>query len=441
LGGTLERVFNRLDLRGTKKPLGELLPQLAIDAIAPRETVRALLDEVRLGGDKSVRELTIRFDGVDVPVAVVSAHMLEEAWNMIDESLREALIVAHDRILNFHLGEVHNEHTQDSGGVSISSVAQPVDRVGVYVPGGLAAYPSTVLMTVLPALAAGVQDVVLCTPPNGVGEASKVVLAAAYLCGVTEIFLAGGVQAIAAMTYGTESLKAVDVIAGPGNAWVAMAKQEVAGQVGIASAFAGPSEIAVIADHTCPPSSAAVDLVLQAEHGPGGRAWLITWDAAYADEVESATKEIVSLSPRSLETRATIETGGFVCLVDDPLQAIAVVNVLAPEHLQLMFEGARSFLGQIRHAGAVFIGNWAPASIGDYVAGPSHVLPTSGTARFSGALGVADFQKKMHIVEVSKDGFDELRGVVAELAVAEGLWAHGVSVSERERWANGGVSK
>jgi histidinol dehydrogenase len=336
---------------------------------------------------------------------------------------------------------VHNEHTQDSGGVSISSVAQPVDRVGVYVPGGLAAYPSTVLMTVLPALAAGVQDVVLCTPPDGVGEASKVVLAAAYLCGVTEIFLAGGVQAIAAMTYGTESLKAVDVIAGPGNAWVAMAKQEVAGQVGIASAFAGPSEIAVIADHTCPPSSAAVDLVLQAEHGPGGRAWLITWDAAYADEVESATKEIVSLSPRSLETRATIKTGGFVCLVDDPLQAIAVVNVLAPEHLQLMFEGARSFLGQIRHAGAVFIGNWAPASIGDYVAGPSHVLPTSGTARFSGALGVADFQKKMHIVEVSKDGFDELRGVVAELAVAEGLWAHGVSVSERERWANGGVSK
>jgi len=291
LGGTLERVFNRLDLRGTKKPLGELLPQLAIDAIAPRETVRALLDEVRLGGDKSVRDLTIRFDGVDVPVAVVSAHMLEEAWNMIDESLREALIVAHDRILNFHLGEVHNEHTQDSGGVSISSVAQPVDRVGVYVPGGLAAYPSTVLMTVLPALAAGVQDVVLCTPPDGVGEASKVVLAAAYLCGVTEIFLAGGVQAIAAMTYGTESLKAVDVIAGPGNAWVAMAKQEVAGQVGIASAFAGPSEIAVIADNTCPPSSAAVDLVLQAEHGPGGRAWLITWDAAYADEVESATKE------------------------------------------------------------------------------------------------------------------------------------------------------
>jgi histidinol dehydrogenase len=220
-----------------------------------------------------------------------------------------------------------------------------------------------------------------------------------------------------------------------------MAKQEVAGQVGIASAFAGPSEIAVIADNTCPPSSAAVDLALQAEHGPGGRAWLITWDAAYADEVESATRKIVSLSPRSRETRTTIETGGFVCLVDDPLQAMSVVNVLAPEHVQLMFENARSFVGQIRHAGAVFIGNWAPASIGDYVAGPSHVLPTSGTARFSGALGTADFQKKMHIVEVSKEGFDELRSVVAELAVAEGLWAHGVSVSERERWADGGVSK
>ena len=441
MGGTIKSVFNRLDLRGTKKPLAELLPQLAIDSIAPRETVRELLDEVRLGGDKSVRELTTRFDGVDVPVAVVSGHRLEEAWDMIGESLREALRVAHDRILSFHVGEVRNEHAQDSGGVSISSVAQPVDRVGVYVPGGLATYPSTVLMTVLPALAAGVQDVVLCTPPGRDGEASQVVLAAAYLCGVAEVFLAGGVQAIAAMTYGTESLKAVDVIAGPGNAWVAMAKQEVAGQVGIASAFAGPSEIAVIADNTCPPSSAAVDLALQAEHGPGGRAWLITWDAAYADEVESATRKIVSLSPRSRETRTTIETGGFVCLVDDPLQAMSVVNVLAPEHVQLMFENARSFVGQIRHAGAVFIGNWAPASIGDYVAGPSHVLPTSGTARFSGALGTSDFQKKMHIVEVSKDGFDELRGVVAELAVAEGLWAHGVSVSERERWADGGVSK
>ena len=441
MGGTIKSVFNRLDLRGTKKPLAELLPQLALDSIAPRETVRELLDEVRLGGDKSVRELTIRFDGVDVPVAVVSGHRLEEAWDMIGESLREALRVAHDRILSFHVGEVRNEHAQDSGGVSISSVAQPVDRVGVYVPGGLATYPSTVLMTVLPALAAGVQDVVLCTPPGRDGEASQVVLAAAYLCGVAEVFLAGGVQAIAAMTYGTESLKAVDVIAGPGNAWVAMAKQEVAGQVGIASAFAGPSEIAVIADNTCPPSSAAVDLALQAEHGPGGRAWLITWDAAYADEVESATRKIVSLSPRSRETRTTIETGGFVCLVDDPLQAMSVVNVLAPEHVQLMFENARSFVGQIRHAGAVFIGNWAPASIGDYVAGPSHVLPTSGTARFSGALGTADFQKKMHIVEVSKEGFDELRSVVAELAVAEGLWAHGVSVSERERWADGGVSK
>ncbi len=441
MGGTIKSVFNRLDLRGTKKPLAELLPQLAIDSIAPRETVRELLDEVRLGGDKSVRELTTRFDGVDVPVAVVSGHRLEEAWDMIGESLREALRVAHDRILSFHVGEVRNEHAQDSGGVSISSVAQPVDRVGVYVPGGLATYPSTVLMTVLPALAAGVQDVVLCTPPGRDGEASQVVLAAAYLCGVAEVFLAGGVQAIAAMTYGTESLKAVDVIAGPGNAWVAMAKQEVAGQVGIASAFAGPSEIAVIADNTCPPSSAAVDLALQAEHGPGGRAWLITWDAAYAGEVESATRKIVSLSPRSRETRTTIETGGFVCLVDDPLQAMSVVNVLAPEHVQLMFENARSFVGQIRHAGAVFIGNWAPASIGDYVAGPSHVLPTSGTARFSGALGTADFQKKMHIVEVSKEGFDELRSVVAELAVAEGLWAHGVSVSERERWADGGVSK
>ena len=256
---------------------------------------------------------------------------------------------------------------------------------------------------------------------------------------MAELYKIGGVQAIAAMAYGTESIEPVDVIAGPGNIWVATAKQEVAGVVGIASAFAGPSEIVVIADKSCPSSSAAVDLVLQAEHGPGGRAWLITWEEDYADEVVVALEQIVALSPRHSETLATLTADGYVCLVENPEAAIEVANQIAPEHLQLMCLDASKYAGAIKNAGAVFVGIWGSASIGDYLAGPSHVLPTSGTARFSGALTVDDFQKRMHIIDVSKPGFDAALNSVNRLATAEGLWAHAASVRERERWATDGV--
>jgi histidinol dehydrogenase len=294
-------------------------------------------------------------------------------------------------------------------------------------------------MTALPARAAGVDQLTLCTPPNLKGEIENVVLAAAYLCEITEVYKIGGVQAIAAMAYGSESIAPVDIIAGPGNIWVATAKQEVAGAVGIASAFAGPSEIVVIADESCPSSSAAVDLVLQAEHGPGGRAWLVSWNEAYVDEVVIAVEQIVNLSPRRSETLDTLRSDGYVCLVDGPETAIQVANEIAPEHLQLMCVNASEFVGEIRNAGAVFVGVWGPASIGDYLAGPSHVLPTAGTARFSGALTVNDFQKRMHIIDVSKPGFEAVRGPVDRLATAEGLWAHAASVRERERWAEQGV--
>jgi len=295
-------------------------------------------------------------------------------------------------------------------------------------------------MTVLPARAAGVENVVLCSPPGPSGDLLPIVKAAAHLCGVSEVHRIGGVQAVAALAYGTESIAPVDVIAGPGNVWVATAKQEVAGSVGIASAFAGPSEIVVVADATCPPSSAAVDVVLQAEHGPGGRAWLVTWDVDYADAVDAAIAQIVERSPRRDETLATLEADGYLCLVDGPDAAVTVANGVAPEHLQLMCDDASAMARDVRHAGAVFLGQWGPASIGDYVAGPSHVLPTAGTARFSGALTVDDFQKRMHVIDVSKQGFDAIGDAVVGLARAEGLWAHAASVSERERWAQGGVS-
>ncbi len=432
-------MLQRIDLRGANKPFASLLPRFDVSAGMPTAAVREILSKVRDGGDEAVRSLTSQFDGVDIADFRVAPEILSEAWEALDKGLASALQVAHDRILEFHQGERAQSHQVTQDAITVLSVPQPVERAGLYIPGGLASYPSTVLMTALPARAAGVNEIVVCTPPNPRGETDQAVLAAAYLCGVDELYKIGGVQAIGAMAYGTETMRAVDVIAGPGNAWVATAKQEVAGTVGIAAAFAGPSEIVVVGDESCPTSSAAVDLVLQAEHGPGGRAWLVTWNEKYAHEVESAIEDIVSLSPRRNETLETLTDGGYLCLVDGPADAVEVVNVIAPEHLQLMCDNAKELAGSIRNAGAVFIGNWAPASIGDYVAGPSHVLPTAGTARFSGALTVDDFQKRMHVIEVSKEGFDTVGPAVSEIAEAEGLWAHAASVRERERWANEGI--
>ena len=439
VSGTLNGVLQRIDLRGANEPITSQLPRLDLSADIPTTAVREILSAVRKGGDEVVRDMTTQFDGVDIADPLVDPQTLRESWESLDKGLASALQVAHDRILEFHKEERAQPHKVTQDAITVSSIPQPVERAGLYVPGGLAAYPSTVLMTALPARAAGVKEIAICTPPNPSGEIDSVVLAAAHLCEIEEVYKVGGVQAIAAMSYGTETIAPVDVIAGPGNTWVATAKQEVAGTVGIAAAFAGPSEIVVVGDETCPSSSAAVDLVLQAEHGPGGRAWLVTWNEQYANEVESAIADIVSLSPRQAETLETLTEGGFLCLVDRPADAVEVVNEIAPEHLQLMCDNARELAGSIRNAGAVFIGNWAPASIGDYVAGPSHVLPTAGTARFSGALTVDDFQKRMHIVEVSKDGFEGVADAVFELAQAEGLWAHAASVRDRERWASEGV--
>ena len=439
VSGTLNSVLQRIDLRGANRPYGPHLPRLDLSADMPTAAVREILSKVRDGGDDAVRSLTAQFDGVDIVDFRVAPETLREAWEALDTGLSAALQVAHDRILEFHREERAQSHEVTQDAITVSSIPQPVERAGLYIPGGLASYPSTVLMTALPARAAGVKEIVVCTPPNPLGEIDQAVLAAAHLCGVDELYKIGGVQAIGAMAYGTELICPVDVIAGPGNAWVATAKQEVAGTVGIAAAFAGPAEIVGVGDESCPTSSAAVDLVLQAEHGPGGRAWLVTWSEQYADEVETAIGDIVSLSPRRKETLETLTEGGYLCLVDRPADAVEVVNVIAPEHLQLMCDNAKELAGSIRNAGAVFIGNWAPASIGDYVAGPSHVLPTAGTARFSGALTVDDFQYRMHIIEVSKDGFDVVGPAVSELAQAEGLWAHAASVRERERWANEGI--
>jgi histidinol dehydrogenase len=282
---------------------------------------------------------------------------------------------------------------------------------------------------------AGVSDIVLCVPPAADGRVDDATLAAASIAGITEVYRIGGAQAVAAMAYGTASVPRVDVIAGPGNAFVAEAKRQVSGVVGIASAFAGPSEIVVVAGPEAPPEFAAIDLVVQAEHGPDGLAWLVTWDeellAAVSDEVD----RIVAASPRRADLESTLASSGIACLVDGPEAAMEVANTVAPEHLQLMVADdlAPVLLDLVQSAGAVFIGPWSPASLGDYIAGPNHVLPTNRTARFSSALRADDFRRHIHAVTVSTDGMVELGPSVITLADTEGLPAHADSVRRRLR--------
>jgi histidinol dehydrogenase len=429
----LAAVLNRLDLRGMADVRASL-PRPEVRGDEPVDAVRAIIAEVRERGDAAVRDLTARFDGVDRDDLRVSAAELDAALTTSPPPLVEALTAARDAIEDFHRTQVRGPHRYERDGVVVEGRSVPVARAGVYVPGGRGAYPSTVLMTVVPARVAGVDQVALCVPPDrDLGTVAPVTLAAAAVAGVDEVYAVGGAQAIAALAYGTESIEPVDVIAGPGNIWVAVAKREVAGSVGVAAAFAGPSEIVVVADGSVPPTYAAIDVIVQAEHGPDGLAWLITWSDEAADAIDAAVADLVAVAPRRAEIEATLRHSGWLALVDGPEQAIEVANLIAPEHLQQMCEGADRMADGVRNAGAVFRGSLAPASVGDYIAGPSHVLPTHGTARFAGALTVDDFVKNMHIISLDRAAFDRVAPYVETLAEAEGFEAHAESIRIRRR--------
>ena len=393
--------------------------------------VREIIDAVRADGDAALARYTKQFDGGLPPSWRVSPSEIAAARDRVDLSLLAALEAAADSIADFHRGQVAKEYSHNRLGIAIRSWEQPVRRAGCYVPGGRAAYPSTVLMTALPARAAGVEQVVLCVPPDSDGRVAEVTLAAAAIAGVDEVYAVGGAQAVAAMAYGTESVGQVDVIVGPGNVYVAIAKQLVAGIVGVPAAFAGPSEVVVVVDGATPAEYAAIDLIVQAEHGPDGLAWLITWDGEAADAVESAVAELLSAAARRDDISATFQRSGNIVLVDGPEAAAEVVNFIAPEHLQVMTGAPEAVISRVQNAGAIFRGPLAPASIGDYVAGPSHVLPTNGTARFAGALGVRDFTKPMHEIAVDSEGLAAVGPHVAAIADAEGLDAHAQSVRLR----------
>jgi histidinol dehydrogenase len=396
--------------------------------------VAQILSAVREEGDAAVVRYTATFDHVDasgglrVPVAEI-----EEAAARADPELRAALDVAFDRIVAYHAHEGAPPGDLVGAGISVSHLSLPVERAGIYAPGGRARYPSTVLMCAAPARVAGVGSIALCVPPGADGRIDGASLCAAAVAGLDEVYRIGGAQAIGAMAYGTESVRAVDVVAGPGRSYVAEAKRQVSGVVGVASSFAGPSEIVVVAGPSAPPTFAALDLVVQAEHGPDGLSWLVTWDAALVDAVAAEVDRLVAGSSRRADLEATLGAAGIACLVDTPEHAMNVANTVAPEHLELMVTDreAETLLPLVRNAGAVFVGAWSPASVGDYLAGPNHVLPTNRTARFASALRADDFRKHVHTVRVTPDALRALGPLVMTLAETEGLPAHADSVRRR----------
>ncbi len=429
--------LRRLDLRGfagDRRALAEALPRPVDEQERSAETVAGIVEEVRRDGDAGLRRLTARFDGVELDELRVHPEEMAGALTRVPPPLREALEVAAERIRAYHAHEMAGaaDDELESGGIRVRALVRPVERAGCYAPGGRARYPSTVLMCAVPAKVAEVGEVALCVPPGADGRVDDATLAAAAVAGLDEVYRVGGAQAIAAMAYGTESIAPVDVIVGPGNRYVAEAKRQVSGVVGVASAFAGPSEVVVVAGPETPPDLAAVDLVVQAEHGPDGLAWLVTWSEEVADQVADAVDRLTAASPRRGDLEATLGAGGWAVLVDDAAAACRVANVVAPEHLELLVDDAEALLPSVSAAGAIFCGPMSPASVGDYLAGPNHVLPTNRTARFASALRADDFRRHIHAVSVSERALRDLGPYVVALAEAEGLPAHADSI--RRRW-------
>lgn len=400
-----------------------------------------IVEDVRERGDAALIELTERFDGVKVGALRVPQEQIDAAAAKIDPATLEALQHAARQIRDFHERQLQQSwiFAREDGAV-VGAKVTPLDSVGIYVPGGRALYPSTVLMNALPASVAGVPRIACVTPPAKDGQVDAALLAAAKIAGVTEVYTVGGAQAIAALAYGTETISPVCKITGPGNAYVAAAKKIVSGDVGI-DMIAGPSEVCVVADGTAEPSLVAIDLMAQAEHDPLAACYLVCEDADYADEVEQAIEAHLAHSPRADITRRSLEDHGLVVIVQSMDQAIQTVNVIAPEHLELHVRHAMDYLGQIKNAGAIFLGAWTPEAVGDYVAGPNHTLPTGGTARYASPLSVEEFVKKSSIIQYSRRALENDARHIMQIALHEGLWAHAQSVALRMNGATGAIGE
>jgi histidinol dehydrogenase len=413
-------------------PYETLTPYLPRGAAADPEIetqVRAIIEEVRAKGDAAVRAYSSRFDGVDLPPERWEV-TVDEQWAAVEklpEAVHAALEAAIERVRVYHRKQLQPGFLarDDARGLGLRII--PLDSVGVYVPGGKASYPSTVVMTVVPAVVAGVRDIVVVTPPGGAQDA---VIAAARLAGASRIFRLGGVHAVAALAFGTATVPRVDKIVGPGNKYVTEAKRQLVGQVGI-DMLAGPTEVAVLCDDTADISHVAADLIAQAEHDEAASAWCITTSTRIADGLDAELERQLQHAPRRAVAEISLRRRGVLVLVPSIDAAINVANQRAPEHLELIVENAWDLVERVRHAGAVFVGRFTPEPVGDYFAGPSHVLPTAGTARYMSPLGVYDFVKRMSVIGYSPRQLEADASHIIALAEAEGLHGHAAAVRIR----------
>ncbi|GAW99032.1 histidinol dehydrogenase [Secundilactobacillus mixtipabuli] len=393
-------------------------------------TVSGIIANVIKNGDQALKEYSRKFDKVELDDLRVPQADIDAAYENADQGLIDALNLAKNNIVSYHQKEIQNGFVDaEQKGVVRGEKITPLAAVGLYVPGGTAAYPSSILMNVIPAKLAGVGKIVMVTPPqkDGIGQA---VLAAAKIAGIDEIYQVGGAQAIAALAYGTESIPRVDKITGPGNIFVAVAKKQVFGQVDI-DMIAGPSEIGVIADDSANPKEVAADLLSQAEHDKLARPMMVTPSEKFAEAVSDEIDRQVKTLPREEIASASVKNKGFIAVVDDLDEAFTVMNAIAPEHLEIELEDAMQYLNQIKNAGSVFLGFNASEPVGDYVAGPNHILPTGGTARFFSPLGVSDFVKRIQFVTYSRDALKKEEKAITTLARVEGLEAHARAVEAR----------
>lgn len=399
----------------------------AVPEVNVADVVFEIIENVKANGDKALFEYGKKFDKAELSSLAVSSEEIEEAISEVEPEFLEILKKAAENIKNFHEKQKRNSFIiNDEKGIVIGQKVIPVDRAGLYVPGGTAAYPSTVLMDSIPAKIAGVKQVFMVTPPNAEGKVNPVILAAAYVAGVDKIFKVGGAQAIAALAYGTETIPAVDKIVGPGNAFVAEAKKQVFGKVSI-DMIAGPSEILIVADGKTNPAYAAADLLSQAEHDKMASAVLVTDSRELALKVSDELEKQIPLLERAEIARASIDNNGKIIVTDSIEKAVEIANEIAPEHLELCVDEPFDYLDGIRHAGSIFMGRNCPEALGDYFAGPNHTLPTSGTAKFSSPLSVDDFVKKTQYTYYTKEALEKVAGDVAYFAKKEGLTAHAKS--------------
>ena len=402
-------------------------PAVNVEAI-----VADIIANVRSRGDKAVLEYNLKFDKADLTSLLVSQEEIEEAFAIVEPEFLSILQQAAENIRAFHSKQVRNSFViADKPGIVLGQKVTPIEKVGVYVPGGTAAYPSTVLMDTIPTKIAGCETIVMVTPPGADGKINPVILAAAKIAGVDLIFKVGGAQAVAALAYGTESIPKVDKIVGPGNAFVAEAKKQVFGLVSI-DMIAGPSEILVIADGKSNPVHVAADLLSQAEHDKLASAVLVTDSAELAEAVSAELEKQIPLLPRAEIARASIDNNGKIIVAENLMQGIEISNEIAPEHLELMVDDPFAYLDAVKHAGSIFMGRNCPEALGDYFAGPNHTLPTSGTARFSSPLSVDDFVKKSQFTYYTADALNAVADSINYFANKEGLQAHGKSAIIRK---------